>query len=210
MDLNALRQQYETEGIDAASLADEPIAQFGVWLGAAIDAGLPEPNAMTLSTIDHDGPDGRVVLLKDFDELGFSFFTNLESAKAHQMADCPRAALTFHWQPLHRQVRIRGAVEQVSAAEADAYFASRPRGSQIGAWASPQSEIMADQVALEAAVADAEARYAGSDVPRPPHWGGYRVRPDQVEFWQGQPSRLHHRVRYVLDGGSWRNERLAP
>ncbi len=210
MDLNALRIQYETAGIDVGSIADDPITQFVSWLDDAIEAELPEPNAMTMSTVDADGPDARVVLLKGVDRGGFSFYTNYESVKGLQIDADARAALTFHWQPLHRQVRVRGTVARVADDESDRYYSSRPRASQIGAWASPQSRPIADRALLERAVEEVQRRFGEEEPTRPPHWGGFRVTPLAVEFWQGQPSRLHDRVQYVMAAEGWTRRRLAP
>ncbi len=210
MDLNELRIQYETAGIDVASLADDPIIQFVAWLDDAIAAALPEPNAMTVSTVDADGPDARVVLLKGVDQRGFSFYTNFESVKGTQIDADARAALTFHWQPLHRQVRVRGTAVRVADDEADIYYRSRPRSSQIGAWASPQSRPIADRSMLGRAVEEVQHRFGDDEPTRPPHWGGFRVTPRSVEFWQGQPDRLHDRVQYELTAQGWTRRRLAP
>jgi pyridoxamine 5'-phosphate oxidase len=186
------------------------MAQFAAWFEAALGGEIYEPNAMTLSTAGADGqPSSRMVLLKGYDPEGFVFYTNLESRKAQELAENPRASLLFWWDRLHRQVRIEGTVAQVGAAEADVYFASRPHGSRIGAIASPQSRVIEGREALETRVAKLTARHP-EDVPRPHHWGGYRLRPDQFKFWQGRPSRLHDRLRYTRSGGAWRMERLAP
>ena len=192
----------------------DPLAHFRTLLAAAqaVDRTLlPEPTAMTLATVGADGqPSARLVLLKAVDERGFVFYTNLRSRKGRDLAANPRAALTFHWQPLEVQVRVEGTVEQVSDREADEYFATRDRGSQIGAWASDQSETLARDADLDARVADAERRFAGRDVPRPPHWSGYRVIPARVEFWRNRPSRLHERRLFERDGGEWRERLLFP
>jgi pyridoxamine 5'-phosphate oxidase len=196
---------------DDSSLHGDPVQQFARWFHDAVDAKLPLAEAVTLATVDAEGrPSARVVLLKDFDEHGFVFFTNYESRKAHDLAANPRAALCFWWPPLERQVRIEGSVERVAAAESDAYFASRPRGSQIGAWASDQSTVIESRRILEDRAAQLAARWTGSAVPRPPHWGGFRLRPDSIEFWQNRDDRLHDRFRYTRDGDRWRIERLAP
>jgi pyridoxamine 5'-phosphate oxidase len=211
MDLTGLRREYESRGIDASDLDPDPLQQVRAWLDDADAAECIEPTAMTLSTVDTGGrPESRYVLLRGLDERGFAFYTNYQSAKARALADRPHAALTFGWLALHRSVRVEGGVERLAAAESDAYFASRPRAAQIGAWASPQSTVMAGRDALERAVAEAETRFADQEVPRPPHWGGFVVRHDRVEFWQGRAGRLHDRVRYERDGEGWRIERLAP
>ena len=192
----------------------DPFDRFGELLEQARRADIVEPTAMALATVDGAGrPAVRMVLLKGFDRTGFVFFTNLESRKAADLAANPRAALCFHWQPLEIQVRVEGTVTPVSAEEADAYFASRPRGSQIGAWASLQSRPLPARQELEERILETEARYAGAEVPRPPFWSGFRVAPDRIEFWSGRPSRLHDREVYHADSaaaGGWRVERLYP
>ena len=207
------RSDYDWGSLDRADLDDDPIAQWWTWYDAATAAGAPEPNAMSVATIAPDGgPDARVVLARGVDQRGFAFYTNLESAKAQHLAARPQAAATFVWLELHRQVRLRGPVEPVDGAESDAYYASRPRASRIGAWASPQSRVIADRDELDALVAAAEARFPSEDVPRPPHWGGLRIVPLSIEFWQGRSSRLHDRFRYRRDDPAepWIVERLAP
>lgn len=202
--------------IRKADLDPDPFRQLALWLDAARNAGEREPTAMTLATVGEDGdPDARVVLLKGVEAAAgagaVTFFTNYESPKAHQLSAHPAAALVLFWSTLARQVRIRGAVERVERAASEAYFASRPRGSQIGAWASPQSRELANAEALEERFAAAERRFAGSEVPCPPHWGGYRLAPRVFEFWQGRESRLHDRFRYLPEGdGRWRIARLSP
>ena len=210
MSLRDRRVQYETAGLDRDDLHVDPMTQWQRWYDEAESAGVTEPNAMTLSTIGVDGiPDSRVVLARGADERGFVFYTNLESVKSRQLVSGGASAV-FAWLDLHRQVRVRGSVERVSDAESDGYFASRPRGSQIGAWASPQSQPIADRAALEQLVEETTRRFEGVEVPRPPYWGGFLLRPTAFEFWQGRPSRLHDRFRYTLANTTWRVERLAP
>ncbi len=205
----ALRRDYALAALDEAALPDQPIAMFERWLDEAIAARLPEPNAMTLATIGASGrPRSRIVLLKGID-TGLQFFTNYDSAKGHELAATPFAALQFHWVELERQVRIEGRVERLDGAASDQYFAARPLLSRVGAWASPQSEVVRDRAELEQRFDAARARF-GDAVPRPPHWGGYRVVPDLVEFWQGRRSRLHDRLRYAGGATSWQVQRLAP
>ncbi len=188
-----------------------PIRRFAEIFAQVQKVGLPEPTAMVLATVGAEGrPSARVVLLKGFDENGFVFYTNLESRKGRELAANPLAALCFHWPPLEQQVRIEGRVEKVSDAEAETYFASRPRGAQIGAWASRQSRILAAREELEARVKAVEEKFAGAEVPRPPFWSGFRVIPERIEFWQSQPSRLHDRTVYVRQNGVWVIEKLYP
>lgn len=211
MDPSAMRLSYERASLDEASAADQPLPQFTAWFRQAIAAGVGEPNAMTVATVGPDGrPSTRIVLLKGFDASGLVFYTNYRSRKARELTANPVAALQFHWAELERVVRIEGVVERTSAAESDAYFASRPVGSRIGAWASPQSEVIANREVLAANAAAASERY-GEDPPRPEYWGGFRVLPQLWEFWQGRRSRLHDRLRYrLLPDGNWVRERLAP
>ncbi|NIE85249.1 MULTISPECIES: pyridoxamine 5'-phosphate oxidase [unclassified Burkholderia] len=208
-----LRINYSRASLDEADVASDPIRQFDKWFKEALDAQLPEPNTMTLATVDADGrPSARIVLIKGVDERGFVFFTNYESRKGREIAHNPHAALLFYWIELERQVRIEGRIEKTSAAESDSYFASRPVGSRIGAWASEQSAVIANREVLEARERDFGARY-GENPPRPPHWGGYRLVPEAIEFWQGRPSRLHDRLRYLRDpagADAWTIERLSP
>jgi pyridoxamine 5'-phosphate oxidase len=210
VDLAQLRKDYSLASLDAADVDADPIAQFGRWLREAIDAQCPEPTAMSLATVGADGrPASRIVLLKGCDARGFVFYTNYLSRKGKELDARPHAALLFHWVELERTVRIEGRAEHTSAAESDAYFASRPRPSRISAAVSPQSETVADRAVLDAAFRAAEARY-GDAVPRPAHWGGYRVVPYALEFWQGRRSRLHDRIAYALEQGRWHIRRLAP
>ena len=205
-----LRKDYALKTLDEKDVDRDPMKQFGVWMVEAIHAQVPEPTAMTLSTVDARGrPAGRIVLLKGVDPRGFVFFTNYESRKGRDLAAHPAAALTFLWKELERQVRIEGTVERVTADESTAYYDSRPLGSRIGAWASPQSEAIDSRAWLEERWAGYTDRY-GELPPRPPHWGGYRVLPDQLEFWQGRTSRLHDRIAYARADGGWRIQRLAP
>ena len=195
-----------------ADLLPDPIALFEQWFAEARAADLPQVDAMTLATATSDGrPSARIVLLKGVDARGFQFFTNEGSRKGGELASNPRAALVILWAVMERQVRVTGAVERLTEAESDAYFATRPRGSQIGAWASEQSRPLADRADLESRCAALEARYADGPVPRPPHWGGYRVVPEEIEFWQGRASRLHDRFVFVRTaGGGWEHQRLQP
>ena len=206
-----LRKSYERAELDESASLDDPRAQFELWLQQAISGELPEPNAMTVATVGADGrPSTRVVLIKGCDARGIVWFTNYQSRKGRELAAQPFAALQFHWVELERVVRIEGRVEQVDAAESDAYFKSRPLDSRIGAWASPQSEVISSRGVLVANAAKYGAKFL-LNPPRPPHWGGYRLVPDRWEFWQGRKSRLHDRLRYRLDeNGHWLRERLAP
>lgn len=205
-----LRKNYTFGQLSETEVPPNPLSLFQLWFDQAIKAECPEPNSMTLATADAAGnPSARIVLLKGADETGFTFFTNYDSQKGRELAVRPQAALLFHWHELERQVRIKGVVERVSPAESDEYFQSRPAASRIGAWASPQSAEIPNREFLE----EAEKRFAadfGDKPPRPDHWGGYRLRPTEIEFWQGRPSRLHDRIHYQLDGAQWRITRLAP
>ncbi len=207
-----LGEQYQGTPLDPAQCDPDPFVEVRGWLALAVDGGLPNANAMTLATVDERGrPAARIVLLKEIDDRGFVFYTNYESRKARDLAAHPFAALILYWEPLHRQMRIEGAVERVTAAESDAYFAARPRGSQLGAIASPQSQPIATRAELEARVTAISTQYAeDAQPPRPAYWGGYRVVPDMIELWQGQPSRLHDRVRYQRTPTGWARDRLAP
>jgi len=209
--LSDLRKEYTLAGLDLTDVLPDPMAQFRRWFDAALGAGVPEPNAMHLSTVNADGrPDGRIVLIKDVSDAGFVFYTNYESRKGQELLGQPFAALTFFWPELERQIRIEGRVEKVSDAESDAYYVSRPRGSQIGAWVSQQSRIITNRAVLETRQRDLEAQFADQSVPRPPYWGGFRLVPDALEFWQGRPSRLHDRIHYRREENSWVLERLSP
>lgn len=210
MNIAALRRDYMGESLNEADVAADPFTQFQRWFDEALRAELPMANAMTLATVGADGaPSARIVLLKGIDHNGFVFYTNYMSRKGRELAANPRAALVFHWTDLEREVRIDGSVEKVTAAESDEYFVSRPLGSRHAAIASPQSEVVADRANLEARFAAAAATH-GDAAPRPPHWGGYRVLPVSVEFWQGRPSRLHDRLLYTRQDDRWTLARLAP
>jgi pyridoxamine 5'-phosphate oxidase len=210
--LERLRREYEALGLDVADVDADPIVQFRRWYYAVRDAGYHEPDAMVLGTVDAQGtPDARTVLMRGVDERGFVFFTNYTSVKARQLDAVPLAALTFMWSFVRRQVRVTGAATRIDGAESDAYFATRPRGSQLAAWASDQSTVLASRGELDARYLDVERRFAGGEVPRPPTWGGYRVDPEVFEFWQGRENRLHDRLRYTRAAdGTWRIDRLAP
>jgi pyridoxamine 5'-phosphate oxidase len=205
-----LRKNYTFGQLSETDVPGNPLPLFKLWFDQAVRAECPEPNSMTLATADKAGnPSARIVLLKGADENGFSFFTNYESQKGKELAVRPQAALLFHWHELERQIRIQGVVERISAAESDEYFHSRPFASRIGAWASPQSSAIPNREFLE----EAEKRFKvelGDTPPRPEHWGGYRLHPTEMEFWQGRPSRLHDRIHYKLDGLTWKVSRLAP
>lgn len=206
-----LRELYSNRALREADLDPEPLAQFDKWFAEASAAGLAEPNAMTLATVAPDRqPSARMVLLREASAKGFVFYTNYRSRKGRELAGNPRAALVFYWPELHRQVRVTGRVVKTSRAESDAYFSNRPRGAQLSAWASSQSWPVPGRELLEARVRTLEARYEGMRIPTPPGWGGYRLRPDSIEFWQARPDRLHDRLRYTLQGRRWKIERLAP
>jgi pyridoxamine 5'-phosphate oxidase len=211
MPIADLRREYALATLDVADVDRDPIVQFHRWFADAERAELPEPNAMTLATCTAAGePSARIVLLKNADARGFVFFTDYRSQKARDLESNPRAALVFLWKEIERQVRITGLVERISGQESDAYYASRPLGSRYGAWASVQSSVIPDRAWLEGAVRAVEAAHPGGEPPRPDHWGGFRVVPGQVEFWQGRSSRLHDRLRYRRGTGGWVIERLSP
>ncbi len=206
-----LGDQYAGAPLDPADCDPDPITEFRAWFAVAVGAGIPTVNAMTLATVDESGrPDARVVLLKEVDDRGFVFFTNYDSRKGRELAVNAYAALVLFWEPLHRQVRVQGRVERVTAEESDAYFASRPRGSQLGAIVSPQSQPIASRAVIEEGLAKLSQELGDRPPPRPATWGGYRVVPDVVELWQGQVSRLHDRVRYRRSAEGWVRDRLAP
>jgi pyridoxamine 5'-phosphate oxidase len=206
-----LRKDYTLEGLSKTEVDPNPFIQFKKWFEQALAAQLPEPNAMTIATTTPDGkPSARMVLLKDFDERGFVFFTNYNSRKGQELAQNPQAAIVFWWAELERQVRILGRVEKVSESESDYYFESRPTKSRLGAWASNQSEIIPTREVLEQRMQELQSKYENQEIPRPQHWGGLRVIPTEIEFWQGRSSRLHDRLLYTYVDGSWKIQRLSP
>ncbi|CAN5677724.1 MAG: pyridoxamine 5'-phosphate oxidase [Rubrobacter sp.] len=206
-----LRKEYTRAGLTESDVASDPVEQFRRWFDEALEADLHEPNAFVLATATRDGlPSARVVLLKGLDERGFVFYTNYEGRKGRELEENPRAALLFYWGELERQVRVEGTVSRTSEEESDAYYASRPRGSRLGAWASEQSRVVEGREFLEDRIGDLEAEYEGREVPRPAFWGGYRVEPEAVEFWQGRENRLHDRIVYRREDGGWKTERLQP
>lgn len=207
-----LRQNYTRSGLSETEIEPNPVTQFSLWFQQAIETQLPEPNAMTIATVAGNGqPSARVVLLKHFDARGFVFYTNYDSLKGKQLTENPQVALVFWWAELERQVRIEGKVTKVSDSESNEYFHSRPKGSQIGAWVSNQSQVIESREILDKKLANLEAQYQEQDIPRPPHWGGFRVIPNLIEFWQGRPNRLHDRLCYYWkEENSWEIKRLSP
>ncbi|MBV9455845.1 MAG: pyridoxamine 5'-phosphate oxidase [Rubrobacter sp.] len=212
MDLQRLRKEYTRAGLAEADADPDPIEQFDKWFNEALAANLHEPNAVTLATATRDGrPSARVVLLKGYDDRGFVFYTSYDGRKSRELEENPRCTLVFYWGELERQVRIEGRAKRISGEESDAYYRSRPRGSQLGSWASAQSRSVEDRGILEKRLRELDATYEGSEIPRPPFWGGYRIEPGAIEFWQGRENRLHDRLLYSrVDSGGWRIERLQP
>ncbi len=211
-DIAAIRKEYKLQSLDEKDVLEDPIDQFEKWWNDVLGSTIEEVNAMTLATSTRTGrPSARIVLLKGFTKQGFVFFTNYESHKGKELLENPQASLVFFWKELERQVRIEGTVEKISGEESDTYFQSRPEGSKIGAWASPQSSVIASREIIENNVAEAGKKFAGNEIKRPVNWGGYIVKPVLIEFWQGRPSRLHDRIQYTkLENGAWKIERLAP
>jgi pyridoxamine 5'-phosphate oxidase len=211
MSIASLRREYARARLDEASVSSDPLAEFARWFDEALKAQVLEPNAMTLATATSDAlPSARTVLLKGFDQRGFVFFTDYRSRKSAELDNNPRAALVFYWGELERQVRITGSVERTSVQESDAYFQTRPLGSRLGAWVSHQSRVIPSRSQLESGLREVKERFSSGEVPLPPHWGGYRLHPGEIEFWQGRENRLHDRIRYTRDGERWRVERLSP
>ena len=212
MKISDLRKEYTKKDLNLEHVARNPILQFQIWFNETLSAEVPEPNAMSVATVSPEGmPSSRIILLKGIEKEGFIFFTNYSSRKSADISANPHVAANFFWSELERQVRIQGQVEKTNEAISDEYFKSRPRGSQIGAWASPQSSVINDRKILEERLKEHEIKFEGRDIPRPPHWGGYLLKPTSVEFWQGRPSRLHDRILYTrLKADQWKIERLAP
>ncbi|RXK81045.1 pyridoxamine 5'-phosphate oxidase [Filimonas effusa] len=206
-----IRTDYSLKTLDESVIAPDAIDQFTTWWNEAIDSEIEEANVTTVATATKDGiPDARIILLKSYDKKGFVFFTNYNSVKAQELAENPKASMIFFWKELQRQVRVFGTVEKISAADNDEYFNSRPEGSRIGAWASPQSHVIADRTILDQKIEAVKAEFAGKPIPRPEFWGGYLIKPETVEFWQGRSSRLHDRIKYTRQNNNWKIERLAP
>lgn len=211
IDISHIRREYRESVLHKSLVSPDPIEQFTLWLSDALKSKLTEPTAMVLSTVINNMPNSRVVLLKDVSQQGFAFFTNYASAKGKELAENPNASLVFFWAELERQVRVQGTVEKLPEIESDQYFSTRPVGSKIGAWASPQSSEIESRKKLEILQSDFESKYGDEEeIPRPPNWGGYRLKPLRIEFWQGRPSRLHDRIEYTLENGVWTIRRLAP
>jgi pyridoxamine 5'-phosphate oxidase len=211
MSIADIRKEYMRESLSEGDVELDPFLQFTRWWKEAVGSDITEVNAMTLATCNKEGmPSARTVLLKDYDKSGFVFFSNYESRKAKDIDENPQASLLFFWKELERQVRIEGRIEKVDATESDSYFHSRPEGSRIGAWASPQSRVVSSRDVIEENVRRYQAAFEQAPIPRPPHWGGYRVIPVHIEFWQGRPSRLHDRILYSIEADSWKISRLAP
>ena len=209
--ISGSRIDYSKSELDEKIIDKDPIAEFARWMKEVIDKKFPEPNAMVLSTVSQEGrPSSRILLLRGFDEKGFVFYTNYHSKKGKDIEQNPHASMNFFWHDAEKQVRIEGVLEKLSPAESDAYFRTRPRESQLGAWTSQQSESISNRTELEKKYKETEEKFKGVDVPRPPHWGGYLLKPDVIEFWQGRPSRLHDRIQYTLKNEKWVIERLAP
>lgn len=209
--ISDIRTDYKLRSLNESDVSADPVAQFTNWWDEAVNSKIEEVNAMTLATVNNEGrPSARIVLLKGFDEKGFVFFTNYQSKKGKELEDNPHAALVFFWKELERQVRIEGGIEKVSEEDSDAYYQSRPAGSRIGAWASPQSEVIKGREMLEDNFKALEKKFESGSIPRPGHWGGYILRPSMIEFWQGRSSRLHDRIQYCLKENGWVIERLAP
>ena len=211
MDVSRLRKEYEEEGIDSAYALGDPMEQFKIWYVQAKEAMIPEPDAAVIASVNEEEyPSSRFVLVRKVDGDGFVFYTNYRSDKATSFSLSPKVSLTFGWLPLHRQVRVHGLVEVAKDKESDDYFSQRPRGHQIGAWASPQGQVIPDRKTLESRYNEISKRFGDDPIPRPEHWGGYRIRPTMIEFWQGRPDRLHDRLRYSWSNDRWILQRLAP
>ena len=207
----AIRKDYMLRSLSENEVIKSPISQFSIWWDEAISSNIDEVNAMTLATVNEHGyPEARIVLLKDFNEKGFVFFTNYESRKGKSLLSNPKASIVFFWKELERQVRIQGVVEKISEEDSTAYFTSRPVESKIGAWASPQSEVIESRIFLEERFKNYELQFSDQEIPKPPHWGGYIIKPSRIEFWQGRPGRLHDRIEYNKNNEGWTIERLAP